>query len=54
MPLMGETAARCERHNMLFNNALINLPNIAELCLNYSYFIRIRPNNKMNYSYSAE
>jgi len=39
---------------MLCNNALINLLNIAELCLNYSYSIRIRPNNKMNYSYLAE
>jgi len=39
---------------MLCNNVLINLSNIAELCLNYSYSIRIRPNNKMNYSYSAE
>ena len=39
---------------MLCNNALINLWNIAELCLNYSYSIGIRPNNKMNYSYSAE
>jgi len=27
---------------------------MAELCLNYWYYIRIRPNNKMNYSYSAE
>jgi len=27
---------------MLRNNALINLWNIAELCLNYSYSIRIR------------
>jgi len=39
---------------MLCNNALINLWNIAELCLNYSYSMRIRPNNKTNYSYSAE
>ena len=39
---------------MLCNNALIHLWNIAELCLNYLYSIRIRPNNKMNYSYSAE
>ena len=39
---------------MLCNNALINLSNIAELHLNYSCSIRIRPNNKMNYSYSAE
>jgi len=39
---------------MLCNNALINLSNIAELCLNYSYSAHIRPNNKMNYSYSAE
>ena len=39
---------------MLCNNALINLANIAELCLNYSYSIHIWPNNKTNYSYSAE
>jgi len=41
---------------MLCNNALINSinSNIAKLCLNYSYSIRIQPNNKMNYSYSAE
>jgi len=39
---------------MLCNNALINLSNIAELCLKYSYSIRVRPNNKANYSYSAE
>ena len=36
---------------MLCNNPLINLSNIAELCLNS---IRVWPNNKMNYSYSAE
>jgi len=39
---------------MLCDNALINLSNIAELCLNHSYSIRIWPNNKMNYFYSAE
>jgi len=39
---------------MLCNKNALNLSNIAELCLNYSYSIRIRPNDKMNYSYSAE